>query len=365
MSIVFAGDFHQSKTMSGSPIYDAWLIQWHGSINCSTMLEGSHRFADDPEWGETLKRAQNGTDTVEDREKINERWLHLEGIALPTEGDICYACPFNRGRNAINATIFRNHIEATHPKVSDQTGIIPDHTLIIEASFYHRAGKKKCSKLLHETVYEHCGDANITTSHNKRIDPAIRFWKGAPFMINSNENLSKGLGNGTLVRGLQVKLKSDAELLWKNWDGYKVNTVSIEDVEYVLCEYCDDSKKKFKLKPEKNGSVAISLNMFNNTHKIGGIQMIQFGIVSNVATTGHKLQGMSKDNLIVESWNYSFDNWIYVVLSRVRTRSGLFICEKLDLTKPFTVDPKIVEEENRLATLEEKVLSRWRQNQTQ
>ena len=120
MSIVFAGDFHQSKTMSGSPIYDAWLIQWHGSINCSTMLEGSHRFADDPEWGETLKRAQNGTDTVEDREKINERWLHLEGIALPTEGDICYACPFNRGRNAINATIFRNHIEATHPKVSDQ-----------------------------------------------------------------------------------------------------------------------------------------------------------------------------------------------------------------------------------------------------
>ena len=65
------------------------------------MLEGSHRFADDPEWGETLKRVRNGTDTVEDREKINERWLHLEGIALPTEGDICYACPFNRGRNAI------------------------------------------------------------------------------------------------------------------------------------------------------------------------------------------------------------------------------------------------------------------------
>ena len=48
----------------------------------------------------------------------------------------------------------------------------------------------------------------------------------------------------------------------------------------------------------------------------------QFG-VKNIATTGHQLQGMSKDQLIVSSWNYSSKNWIYVVLSRVRTLSGL------------------------------------------
>ena len=104
--------------------------------------------------------------------------------------------------------------------------------------------------------------------------------------------------------------------------------------------------------------------MFNNTHKLGGIQMTQLGMISNIATTGHKLQGMSKDNLIVESWNYSFDNWVYVVLSRVKTRQGLFLCEKLDLTKPFAVNPKIIEEEDRLRALEDKVLSKWRQNRT-
>ena len=39
--------------------------------------------SDDPEWGEILKRIRNGTDTKEDRMKINQRWLHLEGVELP------------------------------------------------------------------------------------------------------------------------------------------------------------------------------------------------------------------------------------------------------------------------------------------
>ena len=43
----------------------------------------------------------------------------------------------------------------------------------------------------------------------------------------------------------------------------------------------------------------------------------------NDATTGHKLQGMSKDKLIVVSWSF-IANWIYVVLSRERTLKGLF-----------------------------------------
>ena len=60
----------------------------------------------------------------------------------------------------------------------------------------------------------------------------------------------------------------------------------------------------------------------------------QLPFVMNHATTGHKLQGASIDNLFVHNWYYR-TNWVYVVLSRVRTRSGLD-CRKplsLDLTK--------------------------------
>lgn len=53
------------------------------------------------------------------------------------------------------------------------------------------------------------------------------------------------------------------------------------------------------------------------------LKAIQLPLVSNTATTGHKLQGSTVSELFVHAWNYSCRNWIYVVLSRVRTMSGL------------------------------------------
>ena len=68
--------------------------------------------------------------------------------------------------------------------------------------------------------------------------------------------------------------------------------------------------------------------------------MKQIQINSNDATTGHKLQGISKDLIIVSSWPTGglaamFKNWEYVVLSRVRTISGLFLIKPIDMDKSF------------------------------
>ena len=57
---------------------------------------------------------------------------------------------------------------------------------------------------------------------------------------------------------------------------------------------------------------------------------------SNDATTGHKLQGISKDVIIVLSWpirglSKMFKNLEYVLLSHVRTLSGLYLVEPLDM----------------------------------
>jgi len=60
----------------------------------------------------------------------------------------------------------------------------------------------------------------------------------------------------------------------------------------------------------------------------------QIPTVINNATTGHKLQGSGVETLFVHSWSY-VTNWVYVMLSRVKTRNGLFARHKLskDLTK--------------------------------
>ena len=60
----------------------------------------------------------------------------------------------------------------------------------------------------------------------------------------------------------------------------------------------------------------------------------QFPIISNSATTGHKLQGCTLAELAVFEQFYK-QNWMYVVLSRVRTMKGLYLAEPLtdDLKK--------------------------------
>ena len=92
----------------------------------------------------------------------------------------------------------------------------------------------------------------------------------------------------------------------------------------------------------------------NMQHKVG-VKIIQFGVNSNKATTRHKLQGASLNKMVVRSWEYGIVNWIYVVLSRVRSLKGLFICQKLDHTKEFTVDSNLLKEEERPKLLDDKL----------
>ena len=58
----------------------------------------------------------------------------------------------------------------------------------------------------------------------------------------------------------------------------------------------------------------------------------QLPIISNNATTGHKLQGSSVKCLFVHQWS-NVKNWNYVMLSRVRTRKGLFCRDKITRKK--------------------------------
>jgi hypothetical protein len=61
--------------------------------------------------------------------------------------------------------------------------------------------------------------------------------------------------------------------------------------------------------------------------------MKQIPANTNDATTGYKIQGMSKDVIIVASWPTAsmFRNWEYVVLSRVQTLSGRYLFKPIDI----------------------------------
>jgi hypothetical protein len=101
------------------------------------------------------------------------------------------------------------------------------------------------------------------------------------------------------------------------------------------------SNRKFKLEPEQS-SPKISIKCYTISSKKVEFccKMTQIPANSNDATTGHKLQRKSKDAIVVTARPTGglaamFKNWEYVVLSRVRTLSGLYLVEPIDMDKLF------------------------------
>jgi hypothetical protein len=93
--------------------------------------------------------------------------------------------------------------------------------------------------------------------------------------------------------------------------------------------------------------------------------MHQIPANSNDRTTGHKLQGMSKDVIIVSSrptggLSLMFKNWEYVVLSRVRTLSGLYLIEPIDMEKSFNPSPELGSYMERAMQKEKEILKKRR-----
>ena len=193
------------------------------------------------------------------------------------------------------------------------------------------------SRNLRNMIYDTCGDADVENSEGKRAAPVLKFYHNVPLMMNSNKRIEENLANGTPCIGLYIKLKRGAQLQKENWEGFMVNTVYAHDVKYMICrkekEKDSDPDEYFKMEPISS-AIKISCKYLGNL-PIRGINMTQFGVIDNIATTGHKLQGVSLDNLVVNNWNYGCQNWVYVVLSRVRKLAGLVFNTPLDSTKDY------------------------------
>eukprot|EP00956_Cyclotella_meneghiniana_P032178 scaffold87347_cov52-Cyclotella_meneghiniana.AAC.1 len=198
-------------------------------------------------------------------------------------------------------------------------------------------------------------------------------------------------GNGTVCKFISVKIKEDAvSHRVRVYNNKKIWTVSIEDVLWITVELADNSEeidalkaqveelqqktndavanedssstiktlrenlkllknelhimhrsRQFKITPERrNVEVTVRPSRVSSIQDTFKMQINMIPVNIATACTGHKLQGRSKDTLIVTSWpkfknNVIFQNWEYVVLSRVRTLNGLFLVKPMDTKKSY------------------------------
>jgi hypothetical protein len=335
LNIVFSGDYSQLEPVKKDPIYKGGKkhAHFHDSLNCYIELRGNWRFRKDPAYGEMMGRFRNGNPTIQDINILNQRVIRgkaPKGIQVAT-----YA---NCTRDAVNSAVFDDYC-AAHGK--DRPGkVLTEAVMILMDQLTMNDSAQKPQDVTSNSVkkwfYQNCGENNLETSGKKgRVDPVLKLYPNAPMMFTSNKNVMCGEANGSRVYVNSVHLKvGEVPFLLKLDNGTSIQAVMASQVQDISLEHenKDISPRFFKTQPQKfNFSAKIDICGVTERMTMSGNQ---FPIISNTATTGHKLQGCSLDAILVNDWCYKA-NWVYVVLSRVKTLAGLYLRQELsyDLTK--------------------------------
>ena len=225
---------------------------WQNTVNCAIILEKTHRFSGDPEFGEIMARVRSNEHTEKDIDRLNERVIaQATEVESPSGEGVFHVSPNNNERFALQCAAFQKHLRCTHP-TTDSNEDPPNHTIIVEAEFWHGKAKEKTplSKSLTDFMKHRLTDNDIKVTsfcaQGAKLDAALRLFVGAMLMVFSNEDLKDKRANGTVCRVLEVLLKEGVQKRWKNWDGEIkcMNQINCSSIQFGTCLLTLADRKK-------------------------------------------------------------------------------------------------------------------------
>ena len=158
-------------------------------------------------------------------------------------------------------------------------------------------------------------------------------------MGTGNDDVKNGIANGTTSTFQKVRPKPGKPAKPMQVHGHWVLAVDDMGVEHLLLRWQDCRfKGTFKVFPSnRQFKVQFPVKELGTKLRVGAdIKLDHFQVLLNHATTGHKLQGKSPNELVVAQWT-KVKNWACIICSRVRTFEGLFFIRPLP--KHFNFQP--------------------------
>ena len=324
LNIIFSGDFQQLEPVGSGKltIYKdnnfPYFIDW---VKCYIEVNGMHRFKTDVRWGKLLMRMRNGEITKKDVEFINTKVLTVhKSRHLPN--DLRYTTYFNRDRDAINTVLFveccariRSHSVSTRD------------TLIILANELAAKTPHGNYEPFHnwKIFWENCGEDDIEfpREHNGRMDALLKLYIGCQLMLVFNNNVGYGEANGTTMTLISICIKPNIVPIQIIIGKLSLKAIHASRVVSIVLKHNNPKiiPNMFQLEPTEFCITARilkpkPLQMKEDDREMVKMKATLFPIISNQATTRHKLQGASINQLFVNNWNYT-TNSPYVVLSQL------------------------------------------------
>lgn len=346
-AIVFIGDFLQLEPVnSGDCIYkveDSYY--WEMSLNLLIELEGKWRFKDCNKLQYAFDIVRDHGFTQEVRDLFNQRVLS-EDLVLPDVTNMKIATFTNEKRENFNNTLFMSHLQHFHSV--DESKPIPLCTVIIKGFLKWKHNDRAFTFGERAQFFNSATESNTRQQRDKskRIDPFLKLYDKCEVMVTRNEDVENGIANGTTAKFRKVVLKQNRNPHKIRYNGYWVYAVNAEDVDRIELTWSEGSlfKGTFSISPNTTNCIStIRIPTENGGHKNVEVlvKITQFAITVNAATTGHKLQGKSVDYLFVGEYAKSLRNWLYVVLSRVRSIQNLYLIDSIP-TQDSEPDPRMM-----------------------
>ena len=252
--------------------------------------------------------------------------------------DVSYVSFTNEERCSVAAAAFDKYVEALCPQMNAIGEEVSNHILMVEADLSSNDGKPYDDSIC-QKIYQLCSDSSVkTSSGNDCVDPMLKLYTGCPLLVNSNNYLDQNVGRGTLCYLQKINLKSETNQRGPQlriYNGRKISSIKASDIESISLTKVKNPKigdKIVVIKPV-NKTVDITVKGADLSLPLLKQKILQLDVLSGTACTGHRLQGQTKEALIVVGWTYKVQNWIYVVLSRVTTMRGIFFMEPIDVGK--------------------------------
>ncbi len=324
-------------------------IFWEQSLNCLVELEGTHRYKNCPVLQWIMPRMRNEGLSEADRKILNSRVIDGDKVKMPRPETTRFATYHNANRCGININVFRSYLEKHHAGCTQDN--IPASAIVIKSKACWGKSKVPLSFEQRKVFFEKCSDACVRNTRNQHLDPILCLGPRWNMMVNDNKDVHNGISNGTTAEFVKAYLKPGAKLQPIQMFGYWVNSITVDEVDQLELEWQDYDRFKGRFRVSATQGVYTVkypvTERGRETRVTTTMDLIQFPVIGNFATTGHKLQGKSVNQLVIAEWS-NLKNWAYVVLSRVRTLAGLFLEKPIPDNIDFAPNPDYLDMMERL-----------------
>ena len=383
--IVFCGDFYQlapvgmSLIPSGKPIQSnnkkamSGIVGqelWKSCLSDVVLLDQNVRQSD-PEWADSLLRWRVNEPTMEDIALVNEKFISnktLQHSNLPI-GSIPVAVCDNASREkalqfSMQEALRKNPMKPEYANNWRLHGI-----LLIQAKIRNTEGNHRP---VETRIQEY-----VRNLDSQRLEGAGNLFciRNAPYMMRINQNVKKGVANGTTATLRDVILAENAEVRITSVSNQHVFAVFADEVECLIFEHnlkgWKTDKTSFPSLPA--GCFPLTHNTKTTTVPLGmydeklTVKTTLFPCELATVLTGHKMQGQTLQSIVLGNLlgkhKYGSTGWIYVILSRVTTISGLHVMTRLEEEpKKYRSRKDVKDEMKRLGQIEQNTIRRLKSN---